>query len=300
MSQRRRNTTRLSPLQLVILLALLAAFGAYRVFSQWGENPAPAGTEPAGILATSTQEGGQTGAGVLATDTPEAAGSTARKSTATPKSKITPTPAKTRTSTPGVSPTLDLAKFDYFVLSLSWSPDYCASSGGDDPQQCSIGKRLAFVLHGLWPQNNQGYPASCSTQKLPASVQAQFPGLYPSDSLFTHEWEKHGTCSGLAPFDYLTLTKSLRDEVVIPKAYRAPEKPFRTTADTLKAAFASANAPDFRAVDFETNCSGSGRYLKELYVCFSRDLQPMACGAEVHKSALKSCGNPDFLVRNIR
>ena len=63
-------------------------------------------------------------------------------------------------------------QFDFYVLALSWSPDYCASDGQDDFQQCSIGKKLGFVLHGLWPQYNQGYPSDCSTEKLPAAVKA--------------------------------------------------------------------------------------------------------------------------------
>ncbi|CAB3778800.1 Ribonuclease [Paraburkholderia ultramafica] len=42
-------------------------------------------------------------------------------------------------------------KFDYYVLSLSWSPDYC-SGNAQDTQQCGPTKRFGFVPHGLWPQ----------------------------------------------------------------------------------------------------------------------------------------------------
>ena len=109
--------------------------------------------------------------------------------------------AAPRTSTPvrTVAPPEKMSAFDYFVLALSWSPDYCATDGINDPQECSLGKKLGFVLHGLWPQNNQGYPSSCTNEALPASVKAAFPQLYPNDSLFDHEWEKHGTCTGLSP-----------------------------------------------------------------------------------------------------
>ena len=74
--------------------------------------------------------------------------------------------------------------FDFYVLVLSWSPEYCASAGGSDPQQCSVGRKLGFVLHGLWPQYNRGYPSNCSSARLPAEVKARFSGLYPSPSLY--------------------------------------------------------------------------------------------------------------------
>ncbi|MBG1262616.1 ribonuclease T2 family protein [Nostoc commune] len=61
-------------------------------------------------------------------------------------------------------------KFDFYVLTLSWSPDYCAANGSRDQQQCGSGRKLGFVLHGLWPQYQAGYPANCSTQKLPSEV----------------------------------------------------------------------------------------------------------------------------------
>ena len=78
-------------------------------------------------------------------------------------------------------------KFDFYVLTLSWSPDYCAKNGQRDQQQCNSGKKLGFVLHGLWPQYQKGYPASCSTEKLTPALKQKFPGLYPSDKLYNHE-----------------------------------------------------------------------------------------------------------------
>jgi len=211
-----------------------------------------------------------------------------------------PTKAPTRaaaTSTPGKRSKNTPGDFDFYVMSLSWSPDYCA--GNDDPQQCGVGKKLGFVLHGLWPQYNRGYPADCSNVKLPKSVQAQFPNLYPSTSLYTHEWEKHGTCSGLTPEEYLTLEKMLKESIAIPKAYRSPAKAFRTTTDQLKADLVSANSA-VRAEALAVQCSGSGRFLKELYVCFSRDGQPVACSQEIQNDAANSCQQADFLVRNVK
>ena len=218
-----------------------------------------------------------------------------------------PTKKPTRSATKSTAPTPTTGKrikdtpgdFDFYVMSLSWSPDYCAGSNVNDPQQCDLGKKLAFVLHGLWPQYNRSYPADCSTAKLPKDAQQKFPNLYPSPKLYTHEWNKHGTCSGLNPEEYLTLSKTLKESIVIPAAYRSPAKAFRTTVDELKAAFVSTNSTvseDALAVQ----CSGSGRFLQELRVCFSREGQPIACSKEIQNDAAKSCGRTDFLVRNVK
>jgi ribonuclease T2 len=212
-----------------------------------------------------------------------------RAATRTPRAP-TPTP---RAPTPNA--TYD---FDYYVLVLSWSPDYCATSGEDDTQQCSVGKKLGFVLHGLWPQYEKGYPSYCSNENMPADVKAQFPQLYPSTALYDHEWEKHGTCSGLRPEEYLALSKALKDSVAIPSAYRSPAQPFRTTPAGLEDSFVAANSElstDTLAVD----CSGSGRFLQALYVCFTVDGTPQACGAGIVKQTAGSCDS-SFLVRNVR
>jgi ribonuclease T2 len=220
-----------------------------------------------------------------------------------PKPSRTPKPANGPTPTVLPAGALNLAdkmsQFDYFVLALSWSPDYCAANGSSDPQQCSLGKKLGFVLHGLWPQNQKGYPSNCTDEKMPASAKVQFQGLYPNDSLFDHEWDKHGTCTGLSPVEYLQLGQELKAAVTIPNEFRSPAQPFRTSPDKLKALFTQAN-PGFSETSFEVSCSGSGRYLKEIYVCFAREGSPTACSAEMHKTALKSCQAADFQVRNTR
>lgn len=201
-----------------------------------------------------------------------------------------------QTGTPLLASTAD---FDYFVLALSWSPTYCATDGADDSQQCSPGKRYGFVLHGLWPQYEQGFPSNCSTEKFPSELQDQFAGLYPNDKLFTHAWEKHGTCSGLSPIEYMTLAQQLKQAVRIPEAYQAPLQPFRTTSQQMEQAFVQAN-PGFNALAFAIYCTGDGRFLKEMFVCFDLTGKPRACSQEVQRKAMRSCRNPNFLVRNVR
>lgn len=237
--------------------------------------------------------------GTLRADAPTDAALT--DTPAAPQVKLptrTPSRKATRTATvqPGGTPTPALADFDFFVLALSYSPDYCAANGASDPQQCALGKKLGFVLHGLWPQYNRGYPSNCSTQSMPQRVKDAFPGLYPSTTLYGHEWSKHGTCSGLSPTAYLTLTQQLKQSVRIPADYRSPAQAIRVTAAAFKRAFAQVNAA-LSAEDIAVHCSGSGRFLQEMYVCFARDGQPTACSAELQRDAAKSCGNPDFVLR---
>jgi ribonuclease T2 len=149
--------------------------------------------------------------------------------TARPSSTPSARPWSTATAQAGKK-----ADFDFYVLNLSWSPDYCATSGSNDAQQCSLGKKLGFVLHGLWPQYNQGWPEYCAYLKLPSEVKAKYPNLYPSASLYDHEWDKHGTCSGLTPEGYLSLAQKLKQSVVVPAPYKSPEQPVRVTTAQFK------------------------------------------------------------------
>ena len=185
--------------------------------------------------------------------------------------------------------------FDYLILSLAWEPDYCASH--DDPQACAPGRKLGFVLHGLWPMYNQGWPSYCSTETISSELIAEFPELYPNDFLYSHEWEKHGTCTGLDPEGYLLLSQELKVSIITPDAFLSPEEPFRMDADGLIDAFVQAN-PSYDKKSFSVFCSNSGQYLSELYVCISKDGQPAECGSDVIDINAESCGQPDFYVRN--
>ena len=274
------NLKRKSSVQILLLLLVLSLAGCDSANIREVENTLSDSATPVAVVSGDqpVQQGR------MATPT--------KKPARTPqRTAATPTAGKRVKNTPG--------DFDFYVMDLSWSPDYCAGSNVDDPQQCRIGKKLGFVLHGLWPQYNRGYPSECSNVTFPQDVQAKFPNLYPNAKLYTHEWDKHGTCSGLKPLEYLTLSQSLKESIAIPPAYRNPARAFRATVDDLKTAFVDVNSSlskDALAVQ----CSGSGRFLKELVVCFSRDGKPSACSAELQKDEASSCRNADFLVRNVK
>lgn len=186
--------------------------------------------------------------------------------------------------------------FDYYMLSLSWSPQFCASHPKDS--QCS--RFYGIVLHGLWPQYNKGYPQSCTKEKISTSLIRSFPGLYPSEKLAVHEWQKHGTCSGLTPKGYLQLSKKLKDKVIAPDELQNLTKPLRVTSSQLNQMILTAN-PYLKQDAIAFSCADGGRFLQEIYVCFDKKgVAAQACGADVQRRSRLTCGRPDFLIRSIR
>ncbi|MFO0364215.1 MAG: ribonuclease T2 family protein, partial [Acidobacteriota bacterium] len=84
------------------------------------------------------------------------------------------------------------------MLSLSWSPQHCATPAGErDRMQCGGARQYDFILHGLWPQYERGWPQFCETgEQLSKAVIDGVLDIMPSVGLIRHEWRKHGVCSG--------------------------------------------------------------------------------------------------------
>ena len=185
--------------------------------------------------------------------------------------------------------------FDYYVLSLSWSPEYCSGpSGSRDTVQCGEGRRFGFVVHGLWPQYERGYPSSCGTApSVPDSLVKTMLPLMPSAKLIQHEWEKHGTCSGLKVNDYFQQVQKAFAAVKIPDDFRGPLKNIEVSPADIKRKFAAAN-PSMPAEAFRVVCSG--RFLSETRVCYSRDLKGRACGADLRDT----CRESTVIMRPVR
>ena len=190
-------------------------------------------------------------------------------------------------------------QFDHYVVALSWSPEHCAERGASDAQQCGPGRQFGLVLHGLWPQHPRGYPSNCSRERLPASLKSQYSGLYPNQRLFDHEWQKHGTCSGLTPRDYLALSKTLRDRINPPAILREPRQPVRIETAELRRQFLMAN-PGLTQDGLAIFCREGGRFLREIHICFTRQGKPGACSPENLARSRKSCSQPQMLIRNVR
>ena len=236
---------------------------------------------------------------------PTATESSLPTDTYTPPATIKPTATllpPTNTPLPPTASTVDLltdqlaGDFDFFILALAWEPNYCATSENPDPQSCTPGMKLGFILHGLWPTYYVGYPSYCTNETISNEWITEFPGLFPTDFLYHHEWEKHGTCTGLDPAGYFQLSQELKRTITIPEAFISPEEPFRMDEKGLVELFVNAN-PAYDEESFSVFCTDGGQYLSEIYVCFGRDGQPTKCGAETVEINDESCGQPDFLVR---
>jgi len=172
-------------------------------------------------------------------------------------------------------------RFDYYLLSLSWSPSYCADAGDRDPAQCGRDRRFAFVVHGLWPQNERGWPANCASTQgadVPPALKQSMLDIMPSPRLVEHEWDDHGVCTGLTPQAYFGLTRRVRDKVVIPPAFRALDRTLMTTGAEVETAFVNAN-PGLRRDMIAVQCDRTR--LKEVRVCVTKAGAFRSCGADV-------------------
>ncbi len=164
--------------------------------------------------------------------------------------------------------------FDYYILTLSWSPTYCQGRsdqednsdgydrrdrydrdgdrdydrrqnysyrrGGSD-QQCNGGRPYAFVLHGLWPQYEpRGWPEMCRTQERPWVPRDIIDGMLdimPSPKLVIQEYRKHGTCSGLSPREYYDAARRVYRSIRIPEQFTDLSEPLTVSPEASAAGF---------------------------------------------------------------
>jgi ribonuclease T2 len=173
--------------------------------------------------------------------------------------------------------------FDFYVLSLSWSPQYCAQTKGNkDEVQCAPGRRFGFVVHGLWPQYERGWPQNCATggQVHVALAQRMLP-LMPSRQLIQHEWQKHGTCSGLPQEEYFRTIEKVFGQLHIPAEFKSPATTLTVHPQEIKRKFSAANST-LPETAMRVLCSG--RFLSEVRLCYTRQLQPRPCSADLRDS----------------
>jgi ribonuclease T2 len=177
--------------------------------------------------------------------------------------------------------------FDFYVLSLSWSPGFCATSNGRTYAQCDVGSNKGFVVHGLWPQYEHGFPQDCeSSARSPSRIALDtVEGVYPDQGLARYEWRKHGTCSGKSPTDYFADVRRARDAVTVPPPFQSAKDQQNWTPIDIERAFIAANArlrPGMLAVGCR---SGT---LEEVRFCFSKDLREFRICPEVARQTCRT------------
>lgn len=173
--------------------------------------------------------------------------------------------------------------FDYYVMSLSWSPNWCDRTGYDrKSEQCEEDRDLGWILHGLWPQYEEGWPAYCETEfdEPYYSELEAVEDLFGTASLARHQWEKHGSCSGLDVQDYLSESVSAYFSVKRPGIFRTWTETRYVPAKAVEKAFLIAN-PDLEERGVTITCQ-SGQ-IQEIRVCLTKDLEPRECGYDARR-----------------
>ena len=172
-------------------------------------------------------------------------------------------------------------EFDFYVLSLSWSPSFCeaaserGNSGRSQQTQCG-GRPFSFVVHGLWPQYERGFPEYCQrpAPRLNRSIVSSMLDLMPAPGLIFNEWDKHGTCSGLADRSYFETIRKARAAIKIPAEYLDLSQAKTVAPAEVEEAFIKAN-PGLSSAAVSVTCNRTR--LSEVRICLSKDLQFRAC-----------------------
>jgi ribonuclease T2 len=170
-------------------------------------------------------------------------------------------------------------EFDFYVLALSWSPSFCEAASernrGGSQAQCS-GRPFSFVVHGLWPQYERGFPEYCQrpSPRLQRNIMTSMLDLMPAPGLIFNEWDKHGTCSGLGAKAYFETIRKARSAVKIPPEYLELSDTKTVAPAAIEEAFIKVN-PGLSTSAISVTCDS--RRLSEVRICLNKDLQFHAC-----------------------
>lgn len=172
-------------------------------------------------------------------------------------------------------------QFDYYLLSLSWSPTWCALTGDarHDPQ-CDPGRGLTFTVHGLWPQYEQGYPSDCFTTKPDPSRAdtAAMADIMGGAGLAFYEWRKHGRCSGLSARAYFATLRRAYSSVTLPPVFSQISRDLTLDASVVQDAFLEVNR-QLSPGGVTVTCKQG--MIQELRICLTTDLAPRPCAPDV-------------------
>ena len=187
-------------------------------------------------------------------------------------------------------------KFDFYLLSLSWSPSFCAERGDSRNAQMQCGARpFSFVVHGLWPQYEKGFPEFC--QNPPEFVDNKtinsMLDLMPARGLIINEWKKHGTCTGLSAQGYFQAVRQVRAAIKIPPEYLELKQTIAVTPDEVEEAFVKAN-PGMKREGIAVTCSSTR--LSEVRICLTRDLKFRDC----HDVDRRACRRDKLVMPPVR
>jgi ribonuclease T2 len=144
--------------------------------------------------------------------------------------------------------------------------------------QCDPARDLGWVLHGLWPQYEDGWPSDCRTtdrdptrRETAAMADIMGTGGSPGTS-----GRSTAAAPGLPPEDYFAKARQAYENVTRPEVLRRLDRPVRLPASVVEDAFLEAN-PGWDP-DMVTITCREGR-IQEARVCLTRDLEPRPSAA---------------------
>jgi len=186
--------------------------------------------------------------------------------------------------------------FDYYVMALTWSPNWCALTGdarGDD--QCDARHAYGFTLHGLWPQYESGYPSDCrTTARDPSRAEtAAMTDIMGSGGLAWYQWKKHGRCAGLTARDYFATARRAYGAVRLPGVLQSLDRTITLPASVVEDAFVEAN-PALPRDAITVTCEAG--MIQEVRLCLTKDLSPRRCGNDV----IRDCRMKDAVMEPVR
>jgi ribonuclease T2 len=143
-------------------------------------------------------------------------------------------------------------------------------------EQCRARRPFAFIVHGLWPQLEHGFPRACvnPAPRIPEDLIRSALDLMPARGLIIHEWREHGTCTGLDPRQYFDAVRRARERIKIPARFSGITAHQMVTPDEIEESFRDAN-PALAADMIAVTCDE--HRLREVRVCLTRDFDFRAC-----------------------
>ena len=172
--------------------------------------------------------------------------------------------------------TASKANFDYYLMTLSWAPEFCTvTPKAKSSDECNPKKQMGLVVHGLWPQYDSGkWPESCAnTPQVPSDLVDRMLPIMPGEPLIQHEWAKHGTCSGLSMQDYFGAIEKFYNGLRLPPDFKKPTEAAQTSPGAIAGKFATAN--DAPKAAFRVSCPKNE--FSAVQVCLGKDMKYIAC-----------------------
>ncbi|MEM6932691.1 MAG: ribonuclease T2 [Pseudomonadota bacterium] len=178
--------------------------------------------------------------------------------------------------------------FTHYVMALSWNAAWCEAEGdARNADQCAARHDHGWLLHGLWPQQENGWPEYCrSTVRDPSRrMSATMEDIMGSGGLAWYQWKKHGRCTGLEAQDYFDLSRAAYESIKRPNILRRISQAMALPPKVIEDAFLEAN-PELKASQIAVKCRDGA--IREVRICLTKGLVTRHCTPQVARECSAS------------